>query len=158
MKIDVAELSQPNCQFKEDKCVKNKKCRWKRTSVPHKSMCTNWQAPFLWPSIDTAAQKSFPAYSPTEIIRLLHHENHKVYMHLHPCTVQWWIQKDRLPRQPIWKDSILKHVEAGNKPLTTIKGCWPLFPQNGPLAIPKGGHRPSGVEPFFRQFRSQNVL
>jgi hypothetical protein len=84
-------------------------------------MRTNWQAPFLWPSIDAAARNTFPQYSPTEIVCRLHRENYEVYARLHPRTVQRWFQEDRLPGQPLWKDRILKRIEAGNKPPTTIK-------------------------------------
>jgi hypothetical protein len=123
VKADVAELSRPNRQFKEDERAKNKQCGRKRRNIPCKSKRTNWQAPFLWPPIDAAARKSFPQYSPTEIVHHLHHENYEVYACLHPRTVQRWFREDRLPGQPLWKDKILKHVEAGNKPPTTIKEC-----------------------------------
>jgi len=121
VKDSVAELSRPSRQFKEDERMKNKQCGRKRINIPRKSTRTNWQAPFLWPPIDAAARKSFPQYSPTEIVRYLHHENYEVYARLHPRTVQRWFQVDRLPGQPVWKDKILKRVQAGNKPPTTIK-------------------------------------
>ena len=123
VKADIAELSRPLRQFKEDGRTMNKKCGRKRKCVPDKSTRTHWQAPFLWLPIDAAAQKNFPKCSPTEIIRHLHHENYKVYGHLHPRTVQRWLRKDRLPGQPIWKDTILKRVEAGNRPPTNITNC-----------------------------------
>lgn len=87
MKSNIAELSQPNHQFKEDECMKNRQCGRKRRNVPEKSKHTNWQAPFLWPSIDAAARKSFLEYSPTEIVCHLHRKNYEIYAHLHPRTV-----------------------------------------------------------------------
>lgn len=77
IKADIAKLSWLNHQFKEDEHAKNKQCEWKQRNGPHKSKCTNWQAPFLWPSIDAAARNTFPQYSPTKIVRHLHHENYK---------------------------------------------------------------------------------
>lgn len=87
-KGDVAELSRSNRQFKEDERVNNKPCGRKRKNAPRKPKRTNWQAPFLWPPIEAAAQKSFPDYSPTEIVRRLQRDNYEVYARLHPHTVQ----------------------------------------------------------------------
>ncbi|KAJ7100368.1 hypothetical protein C8R44DRAFT_946758, partial [Mycena epipterygia] len=129
---DLAELSRPRRQFKEDERKDNKPSGRKQKPKNKKrgAQRTNWQTPFLWSQIDSAARRSSRPWSPRAILADLQKSNIKDFCGLKEQVLGRWIEGSRKSRTSRWRDTILRKVEAGkgNAPGGQTTRCGVLHP------------------------------
>ncbi|KAM6492213.1 hypothetical protein JOM56_011937, partial [Amanita muscaria] len=114
---NIAELSRPRRQFKEDAKKKNKPSGQKAKHEKNDAKQVNWQNPLIWPHIEAARKKAGYPFRPADITREAKLMKPDLFHRLHERVVGQWIDtKARADGVFEWKDSVLKAVGKGHSP------------------------------------------
>lgn len=129
---DLAELSRPRRQFREDERSQKKPQGRKRQSSQQKAQRVNWHVPFLWSQIEMAVLHAGRPWSPRAILREAQKLDGKAFARLTEQVIGKWIDpmaKARGVSQ--WTDSVLAQAATGNSPggTNTRKGMLVRFLQ-----------------------------
>lgn len=113
----MAELSRPRRQYKDDQRLKRKPSGRRRVKQHTALKRVNWQSPFLWSQIETAAVRAGRPWQPSSIVQKLHRIDPVTFRTLTEQLVGRWIDSDA-KRKGIsrWSQTVLDKVAAGNSP------------------------------------------
>jgi len=115
---DLAEISRPRRQFKEDEKKKNKPAGRKRMNDQQKAQRMNWHQPFIWSDIEEATRRAGKPWQPRAIMKEAKRINSKTFETLTEQVVGRWIDRDAYDKSGAWKwrDAVLEEVARGNAP------------------------------------------
>jgi hypothetical protein len=116
--MQVAELSRPYRQFKEDAKKTNKLSGRKQKNKQASAKQMNWFTPFVWAQIETAAVKAGKPWKPSAICREAKKLSPATFSGLTEQVVGRWIDSEAkaVHGTSKWSDSTLQRVVAGNAP------------------------------------------
>jgi hypothetical protein len=121
----VAELSRPRRQYKEDHQAKRKPQGRKREKHQHGAKRVNWQTPFLWSQIETAAAHAGKPWKPRAILKEVQKMDPISFLRLTEQVIGRWIDQSAKSRGiSKWSDLVMARVKVGNSPhsASTRKG------------------------------------
>jgi len=113
----VAELSRPRRQYKEDKRALRQSQGRKRDKQQQGARQVNWQSPFLWSQIETAATRAGKPWKPRVILKETQKMDPVSFARLTEQVIGRWIDnKAKGKGISRWSAAVLARVTAGNSP------------------------------------------